>query len=78
LGDPDRLDRRVADWIFQPHIDEIQAEHSEECVEEGMNNLGGLGAAPHRRKSEDANQVIITTPKALDLVGGKFFHLRPP
>jgi hypothetical protein len=43
-----------------------------------MSNLGWLATTPDGRKREDANQVIITALKSLDLVGGKFFHLRPP
>jgi hypothetical protein len=33
-----------------------------------MNNLGWLTAAPHGRKSEDANQIINAAPKVLDFL----------
>jgi hypothetical protein len=81
LSDADRLEGRVADGNFQPYIHQIQLEHAQKRVEQGMNNLGSLGTSPHGRKSEDADQIVITALKALDLVGGMFewhFHVRPP
>src|SRR5260370_3541048 len=41
-----------------------------------MNDVTGFGATPHGRKSEEADQIINATLKALDLVGGMFeLHL---
>jgi hypothetical protein len=42
-----------------------------------MNDVTGFAATPHGRKSEEADQIINATLKALDLVGGMFelhFH----
>src|SRR5260370_35673998 len=41
-----------------------------------MNDVTGFAATPHGRKSEEADQIINATLKALDLVGGMFeLHL---
>jgi hypothetical protein len=45
-----------------------------------MNDVTGFAATPHGRKSEEADQIINATLKALDLVGGMFelhFHGQP-
>ena len=39
LSDPHHLEGRLADRVFQPHIHEIQVKHTQERVEQGMNNL---------------------------------------
>ena len=46
-----------------------------------MNNPGWLGATPHGRKTEDADQVSNAALKALDLLSGMLelhFHVRQP
>jgi hypothetical protein len=56
-------------------------EHSQECVEQGMHNLGWLAASPHGRKSDKTHQIIHTASKALDLLDRifeLFFHVRSP
>ena len=68
MSDPDQFDRGVADGIVQPCIDEIQAKHTQEHVEQGANNLRWLAAAPDGRESEDADKVIDAALKALDLL----------
>jgi hypothetical protein len=63
----------------QPHIDEIEAEHTEERVEQGMNNLGRLGTAPHGGERQNAEQIVHATLEALDFLGGILglhFHLQ--
>src|SRR5207245_11501465 len=45
-----------------------------------MNDVAGFAATPHGGKSEEADQIIYATLKALDLVGGMFelhFHGQP-
>jgi len=61
--------------VIQPYIDQIQLEHIEEHVEQGMKNMRWFGAAPHDRESEDADQVINAALKALDLCC-ELFRLR--
>jgi len=68
LSEPNHLDWRLADRFLQPDIDKIQLEHTQQCVEQGMNNLGWLATAPHGWKSEDADQIIHAALKALDLL----------
>src|SRR6476660_2321937 len=45
-----------------------------------MNDVRGSAATPHRRKSDEAGQIINAALKTLDLVGGMFelhFHGQP-
>src|SRR5579863_1307516 len=80
-SDSHHLERCVADWVLQPYIHEVEIKHAQERVEQGMHNLGCLGTRPHRRKSKNADQIVITALKALDLVGGMFewpVHLKLP
>ena len=49
-SDPRHLDRHIDTWVVQPHIDEIQAEHTQERIEQSMGDLGWLAAAPHGRE----------------------------
>jgi hypothetical protein len=75
------ISRCRADGIFQPQIDEIQAEHAQERVKQSANNLGWIAATPHCGKSEDADQIVKAALKALDLLGWMFglhTHVRPP
>ena len=78
LSEPNHLDGRLTARFLQPYIDEIQLEHAQQRVEQGMNNLGWLTAAPHGRKSEDANQIINAALKALDFlcrISGLHIHI---
>jgi hypothetical protein len=78
LTDAGHLDRRFAAWVVQPHIDEIEVEHTQERVDQGMNNLGRLGTGPHGRERENAEQIIHATLETLDFLGGMFdlhFHV---
>ncbi len=54
--------------VLQPYIDKIQVEHTQKRVEQGMNNLGWLAAAPHGRKGDEADQIINAALKPLDLL----------
>src|SRR5580704_1682427 len=80
-SDSHHLAGRVADWFFQPYIHEVEIKHAQERVEQGMHNLGCLCTSPHGRKGENADQIVITALKALDLVGRMFewpVHLKLP
>jgi hypothetical protein len=77
-SEPNHLDWRLISRFLQPYIDEIQLEHTQQRVDQGMNNLGWLAAAPDSWKSEDANQIIDAALKALDLlcrISGLHIHI---
>jgi hypothetical protein len=40
----------------------------QECVEQGMNNLGRLAANPNGRQSENTDQIIDASPELLYLL----------
>jgi hypothetical protein len=65
LSEPNHLDWRLTARFLQLYIDEIQLEHTQQRVEQGVNNLGWLTAAPRGWKSEDANQIFEAALKAL-------------
>jgi hypothetical protein len=69
LSKPNHLDGRLTARTPQPYIDEIKLEHTHKSVEQGINNLGWLTAAPHGGKGEQADQIINATLKLLDLLG---------
>ena len=72
LRESSHLNGRLAVWIFQPHIDEIQAEHTHEHIEQGTNNLGWVTAAPHGGKGKETDQIVHAASKVLDLLSGAF------
>ena len=72
VSDAQDLDRNYGHAIFQPCISEVQTEHTEESVEQDMNNLRGLVTAPHSRQSKQADQIINAALKALDVLGWIF------
>lgn len=81
FGEPDDLDRRLADWIVQPHGDEVQAEHSHQRVEQGMENLRWITDSPDTRKRKQTDKIVDAPLKALNLSGGLFVldvHIRQP
>ena len=81
VANPNELHGRRPDRPFEPRVYEIQAEHTEERIEQDMDNLPGLVAAPDRWQSEQADQIINAAMKALNLQGRVFClrsHLRPP
>jgi hypothetical protein len=78
LSEPNHLDWRLTARFVQPYIDKIQLEHTQQCVEQGMNNLGWLTPAPHGWKSEGADQIIDAALKVLDLlcmISGLYIHI---
>jgi hypothetical protein len=76
LGDPDHLNGHLANCILQLHRDEVQAQHAHERFEQGMKNMGWVAATPDGRKSKQADKIVKTPLKALDLAGGMFgLHL---
>ena len=79
LSEPNHLDGRLTARFPQPYIDEIKLEHTQKRVEQGMNNLGWLTAAPHGRKGEQADQITNATLKSLDLlcnISGMHIHIQ--
>jgi hypothetical protein len=70
LSEPNHLDKRLTARFLQPYIDEIELEHTQQRVEQSVDNLGWLTAAPHGGKSEDASQIIHTALQALDFLCG--------
>ncbi|MGC1431260.1 MAG: hypothetical protein WA811_03345, partial [Candidatus Sulfotelmatobacter sp.] len=66
LSEPDDLNRRLANWIRQPHRDQVQAQHAHEGIEQGMENLGWIAAAPDGGKSKQANKIVNAPLKVLD------------
>ena len=73
LSDSHHLERRIADRIFQAYIHEIEVEHAQECVEQGMNNLGRRRHPLHMAgRARTLTRSLLAALKALDLVGGMF------
>jgi hypothetical protein len=78
LSEPNHLDWRLASRFLHPYIDEIQLEHTQQRVEQGMNNLGWLTAAPHGWKGEDTSQIIhaaLKLPDFLCKISGLHIHI---
>src|ERR1700734_2422829 len=69
-SEPNHLDWRLTSCFLQAYVDEIQLEHTQQRVEQGLNDLGWLTAAPHGRKGEDTNHVVHAALKLLDLLCG--------
>jgi hypothetical protein len=69
-SEPNHLDWHLIARFPQLYIDEIQLEHPQQRVEQGMSNLRWLTTAPHGWKSEHADQIIEAALKALDFLGG--------
>ena len=81
FGDPNDLNRRFASWICQPHRDKVQAQNAHERIEQSMENLGWIPAAPDGRKSKQADKIVNAPLKVLDFAGSNFgleFHIRLP
>jgi hypothetical protein len=77
-SESNHLDWRLGGRFLQPYIDQIQLKHTQQRVEQSMNNLRWFCAAPYGRKSEDANQIINAAPKVLDVlcrVSGLLIHV---
>src|SRR5258708_12432197 len=80
LSQPDHLDWRTVDRFVQTGVREIEAQDGEERVEQRAEHLAGLAAAPNGGKGQNADQIVDTALKPLDLVGRLFhfrFHIRP-
>jgi hypothetical protein len=75
LSESNRLNRRLSTRFIQPHVHEIQREHTQQIVDCGMNNLGWLSNLPHGWKSEEAAQFINAALKVFDFLC-KIFGLR--
>ena len=67
-----RLDGRAADRILEARVREIQAQPSDQDVEQRADDPGWLAAAPDGAKPEDAHQVADAGLEAPDLVSGGF------
>ena len=70
LGELDHFDGSLAERVFEAYINQIEAEHVQEGIKQGMNNLGGLSAAPDGGKGQDADQIIDAALEALDFNAG--------
>ena len=81
FGDPNDLNRRLANWNCQPHSDQVQAQHAHERIEQSMQNVGWIATTPDGRKSKQADEIVNAPLKVLDSAGSKFgldFHIRQP
>ena len=81
LGEPDDLNGRLSEWICQAHRDQVQTQHAHEGIEQSMENLGWIAAAPDGRKSKQADKIVNAPLKVPDFAGSKFgleFHIRQP
>src|SRR6266850_3023218 len=74
LSEPEHLDGRLANPIFQPRIGKVQTQHAYQHVEQRTDNLRWLLAGPHGGKGLDTDQIIDTALQAPDL-GHCLFHL---
>ena len=66
------LDRAAADWITHAHKGKVKTKDSNHHVEQRRDNLRGIAAIPNRRKSQDTDQIVYTTPQTPGLVGCLF------
>src|SRR6267154_2669227 len=60
LSEPEHLDGRLANPIFQPRIGKVQTQHAYQHVEQRTDNLRWLLAGPHGGKGLDTDQIIDT------------------
>src|SRR6267154_3128123 len=80
LTQSDHLDWRTVDRMVQTAAREIEAQDGEERVEQRAEHLARLAATPNGGKGQNADQIVDTALKALDLIGCLFhfhFHIRP-
>src|SRR5258708_16351356 len=80
LTQPDNFDWATVDRFVQTGVREIEAQDGEERVEQRAEHFAGLAAAPNGGKGQNADQIVDTALKPLDLVGRLFhfpFHIRP-
>ena len=54
------FDPCAADLFVQEDIDEIQGQYAGERVDQGLADVRRVAASPHRRKSEDADEIVDT------------------
>ena len=52
-------------WIVQSRIDEVQAKHAQERVEQDANHLGWLATRPEGRKRKNADEIVDATLEEL-------------
>ena len=73
--------RQFLDRMDKPRVDEIQAQHAHQHIEQGANHQRRLAATPQGRERQHADQIVDAARKASDLLGGRFarrLHARPP
>src|SRR5215831_15750357 len=68
LRRPEHLDGRAINRIVHPNIGKVQAQHTEQYVEQRPDNLGRLVATPNGGQSEDTHQIIEAALQAHDLI----------
>jgi hypothetical protein len=78
LGDLEDLDWPRVESVAQARVRELEVQHTEEYIEQGLNNLRRLTPAPNSRKSEHADEIINAALEALNLLDrifGLHFHI---
>jgi hypothetical protein len=68
LSGSNRLDWCLGERAAQPHIDEIQIEHSKERLQQSTDDLSRAAATPDDRERKHASQIDNAALKALDFV----------
>src|SRR5262249_58046951 len=68
LRRPEHLDWRAINRLVHPDIGKVQAQHTEQYVEQRPDNLGRLVATPNGRQGEDTDQIIEAALQAHDLI----------
>src|SRR5262249_52289429 len=68
LRRPEHLDWRAINRIAHPDVGKVQAQHTEQYVEQRTDNLGRLVATPNGGQGEDTDQIIEAGLQALDLI----------
>src|SRR5262249_54297340 len=68
LRRPEHLDWCAINRIVHPDIGKVQAQHTEQHVEQRPDNLGRLVATPNGGQGEDTDQIIEAALQAHDLI----------
>jgi hypothetical protein len=74
------FERRFAELILEPYVDEIQVQQTQQHLEERANDLQRGVVGRHCRQGDESDEVANAASQPLDLLGGIFrrgFHLEP-
>jgi hypothetical protein len=80
-NDLNDLNRCLANRNCQPRTDEVQAQHAQKRIEQGMENLGWMATTPDGGKRKQTDKIVNAPLKVPDFAGSKFgldFHIRQP